>query len=46
MYGDEDLHRMIRQKCMDYILSEKDYYKDFIIGGDVSSVEAYVARKR
>ncbi len=46
MYGDEDLHRMIRQKCMDYILSEKDYYKDFIIGGDESSVEAYVARKR
>jgi OTU domain-containing protein 5 len=34
-YGDEDLHRMIRAKCMDYILNEKEYFKDFIIGGDV-----------
>lgn len=31
---------------MDYILNEKDYFKDFIIGGDHSSVEAYVVRKR
>lgn len=30
---------------MDYILSEKDYFKDFIVGGE-SSVEAYVKRKR
>jgi hypothetical protein len=31
---------------MDYILSEKEYFKDFIIGGDEQSVESYVARKR
>jgi hypothetical protein len=31
---------------MDYILNEKDYFKDFIIGGDIQNVEAYVARKR
>lgn len=32
---------------MDYILSEKEYFKDFIAGGNEgSSVEAYVARKR
>ena len=31
---------------MDYILSEKEYFKDFIIGGNDSSVEAYVNRKR
>lgn len=37
---------MVRQKCMDYILSEKEYFKDFIIGGNDSSVEAYVNRKR
>ena len=37
---------MIRHKCMDYILNEKEYFKDFIIGGDIKSVEAYVARKR
>eukprot|EP00347_Sterkiella_histriomuscorum_P013052 403366200 len=45
-YGDEDEHRLVRQKCMDYILSEKEYFKDFIIGGNDSSVEAYVNRKR
>jgi hypothetical protein len=31
---------------MDYILSEKDYFKDFIEGGSEASVEAYAARKR
>lgn len=45
-YGDEDEHKMVRQKCMDYILSEKDYFKDFIIGGGEADVESYVSRKR
>ena len=45
-YGDEDQHRMIRLKCMDYILHEKEYFKDFIIGGDIKNVESYVAKKR
>ncbi len=31
---------------MDYILNEKEYFKDFIIGGDIKNVEAYVAKKR
>jgi hypothetical protein len=31
---------------MDYILSEKEYFKDFIIGGDIQNVEAYVAKKK
>ena len=44
-YGDEDEHKLVRQKCMDYILSEKDYFKDFIVGGE-NSVDAYVKRKR
>jgi OTU domain-containing protein 5 len=30
---------------MDYILSEKEYFKDFIIGG-AESVQTYVQRKR
>lgn len=30
---------------MDYILSERHYFKDFIIGG-LDNVEAYVNRKR
>ena len=37
---------MIRHKCMDYILSEKEYFKDFIIGGDIQNVEAYVSKKK
>ena len=45
-YGDEELHRLIRLKCVDYILKEKEYFKDFIIGGDESNLEAYVIRKR
>lgn len=31
---------------MDYIHSEKEYFKDFIIGGGEVNVEAYVNRKR
>ena len=37
---------MIRLKCMDYILHEKDYFKDFIIGGEIKNLESYVAKKR
>ena len=44
-YGDEDLHRMIRLKCMEYILSEKVYFASFIIGGE-AKVEEYCNRKR
>lgn len=45
MYGDEDQHRLVRIKCMDYILSEKEYFSSYIIGGE-ASVADYVARKR
>ena len=44
-YGDEDLHKMIRKKCMEYLLSEKEYFADFIIGGS-ESVESYINRKK
>ena len=44
-YGDEDEHRMVRLKCMEYILSEKEYFSSFIIGG-IDFVEAYVNRKK
>lgn len=36
---------MVRIKCMDYILSEKEYFGSYIIGGE-ASVGDYVARKR
>ena len=38
-YGDEEQHRLVRIKCMEYILKEADYFKSFIEGG---AVEAYV----
>ena len=33
VYGDEDEHRMVRLKCMEYILNDKEYFSSFIIGG-------------
>jgi OTU domain-containing protein 5 len=36
---------MIRQACMDYIESEKEFFVQFIIGGE-GSFEDYVERKR
>jgi len=36
---------MVRQKCMDYILSEKAFFKNFI-EEEKESVEEYVERKR
>ena len=36
---------MVRQKCMDYILAAKDFFKNFI-EEKLESVEQYVERKR
>ena len=41
-YGDEEEHRMVRIRCMDYIQKEGDYFKGFIEG----ALEAYVNRKK
>lgn len=40
-YGDEEQHRMVRIRCMQYILTEKDYFSSFIEGG-AAKVEEYV----
>jgi OTU-like cysteine protease len=44
-YGDEDQHRVVRLKCMEYISQEKEYFSNFIIGGQ-ESFEAYILRKK
>jgi OTU domain-containing protein 5 len=44
-YGDEDEHKLVRNKCMEYILSEKEYFANFIIGG-IDQIESYVLRKK
>lgn len=41
-YGDEEQHRLVRVKCMDYILKEAEYFKGFVEG----SLEAYVNSKK
>lgn len=43
-YGDEEQHRMVRIRCMQYILTEKDYFSSFIEGG-AAKVEEYVQQK-
>ena len=45
VYGDEIYHEIIRDKCMDYIEMEKDFFSQFIEGGE-DSFEEYVQMKR
>jgi OTU domain-containing protein 5 len=35
-YGDEDEHRLVRLKCMEYIEQEREFFQDFIVGGQES----------
>lgn len=43
--GDQSHHQLIRQACLDYIQNEKDFFVQFIIGGD-DAFDEYVERKR
>jgi OTU domain-containing protein 5 len=43
--GDQSHYDMIRQSCMDYIQSEKEFFVQFIIGGEENFLQ-YVDRKR
>lgn len=45
LYADQDQHPFIRQVCMDYIETERDFYKNFVVGGN-SRFNEYMARKR
>ena len=44
-YGDEEQHRIVRIRCMMYILTEKEYFSSFIEGG-AEKVEEYVQDKQ
>jgi len=44
-YGSMQPHSLIREKCMDYILANKDFFKDFV-EEEKESIEQYVDRKR
>lgn len=45
VYGDESFHNLVRQRCMDYIMMEKDFFKEFVVGGE-SNFSAYIEAKR
>lgn len=33
IYGDESYHHIVRQKCMDYMESEAEFFSQFVVGG-------------
>jgi len=42
IYGDQEMHDQVRERCIDYITAERDHYSQFI----TEEFEDYVARKR
>lgn len=42
IYGDQDMHEIIRQQTMDYIYQNREYFAQFV----TEDINSYVARKR
>lgn len=42
VYGDQEMHGQIRSLCMDYMMNNKDHFKEFI----TENYENYIQRKR
>lgn len=45
VYGDQDMCYFLRERCMEYVLASKDYFKDFIDTTIDGSIELYCQRK-
>ena len=45
VYGNEDFHNIIREKCMDYLLIEREFFSQFVEGGD-KKFDNYINMKR
>jgi OTU domain-containing protein 5 len=45
IYGDEAFHEIVRQKCMDYMESEAEFFSQFIVGGR-ETFHLYIQAKR
>ncbi|XP_011151142.1 OTU domain-containing protein 5-A isoform X2 [Harpegnathos saltator] len=43
VYGDQEMHGVVRKHCMDYIASNKEFFRNFVAAEDFSN---YVNRKR
>ncbi|KAK2711883.1 hypothetical protein QYM36_012866, partial [Artemia franciscana] len=42
VYGDQEMHSLVRQQCMDYIIANADYFRQWI----TEDFHSYVIRKR
>ncbi|XP_026817913.1 OTU domain-containing protein 5-A-like [Rhopalosiphum maidis] len=42
LFGDQDMHDIVRKQCMDYVSSNKDYYMQYV----TEDFNTYIARKR
>ena len=45
IYANEDFHEIIREKCMDYLQIEREFFEQFIEGGK-NEFENYIIMKR
>ena len=45
VYGNEEYHYIIREKCMDYLLIEREFFSQFVEGGD-KEFDNYINMKR
>jgi OTU domain-containing protein 5 len=45
VYGDDALHTLVREKCCDYMESEKAFFSNFVVGG-LSFFDQYIHAKR
>ena len=46
IYGNESFKTLVREKCLDYILANKDYFKDYIDLSKFPSIEVYCEHKK
>ena len=45
VYGEQDMCYLLRERCMEYVLASRDYFKDFIDTTIDGSIELYCQRK-
>eukprot|EP00742_Colponemidia_sp_Colp-10_P004703 GILJ01005016.1.p1 GENE.GILJ01005016.1~~GILJ01005016.1.p1 ORF type:complete len:538 (-),score=65.74 GILJ01005016.1:200-1813(-) len=45
IYGTDQYHQLVRQKCLDYMSMDKAYFSQFVVGG-VEEFDSYILRKR
>ena len=46
VYGDDEFHMLVREKCMDYVLANRNQFIDFIDTDEDETIDEYCDRKR